>query len=187
MNVVLRKKYKTEKGNIRKLEKVFNLHTGQTFDYDKNFKLSPSERRLSRKIWNKQFYKELVQFLNSSLKNIEEIYVYGGNEDVNLLNRYNIKYQNIIDLQAIIQKEKNNFLTNDVQNKIGKAQHSLEFFIENLGLEHTIEENQLKFSEFKYQLPQPIKLYNYNLKNFTAHCASGDCIRLFSLYRKLIK
>lgn len=187
VNVVLRKKYKTEKGKVRKLEKVFNLHTGQIFNYDKNFKLPHEERVLSRKLWNKKFYKKLILFLNSSLNNIDEIYVYGGNEDVNLLNKYNIKYQNIVDLQSVLRKKEINFYPDTTQNQIGKAQHSLDFFISNFNLEHTIEENQLKFADFNYQLPQHLKSYNYDLNNFTSHCASGDCIRVFSLYKTLTK
>lgn len=190
MELVLRGKYKNIHGKYKSFTKVVNLHKKELYKYNKNFKISTTNKKSLRRKWNNQYIAKLKNFLNHALKNIENIYLFGGSEDINILNRYNIKVGNIIDIQTLLyQKDKKQYSL-ELQQKLPiqkNVRHSLDFFINKLGFDDSVSGDRIKFSKYDYKLPNTNQYFTYQTENLKAHFASGDCIRLFSVYKELIE
>ena len=172
-NVVMRQRTKNAKG-YKTLETVINYHTKKSQYFDNKLKIKKSKAKEIRQNWNKRYFKRLKQFLSNTLKNADTIYLFGGREDINILNRLHFSFDNIVDIQKILQ---NNYGT----------LYSLDKVIDTLYLTNFIYENNIISINYIYPLPkQSKKLFKYDRSNLSAHNASGDCVRLFLVYKELI-
>jgi hypothetical protein len=155
--------FKDEKYQLE--EKVVNLKTNKIKNFDPNFKIQrPKARELRKKsrkdtnIFRKEF--------NSIFKNVTEIVLFGGNEDINQikslgydLNKKNIK---ITDLQSILHKNTNKLLGLNIYRKIINYQVS----------------NKYIYSEnFRESIPK-----NFSKKRFVPHNPIGDASVTKMLY-----
>jgi hypothetical protein len=174
--LIMRKRIRDENNKYKLEEKNINYYKNITTNYNKNFKIPKAKRREIRQKWNYQYSNKLIYFLNNTLKNSDKICVFGGKEDINILRRYKYKYSinNIIDIQTILFKTY-------------KILYSLDRVIDTLNITNFLHQNYIKSINYTYNLPKKSKkLYRYNVKNLNAHNASGDCIRLFLVYKELL-
>ena len=163
INLVARVRTKVREDKYKTLEYVVNRHKDEAFKYDENFKLSTKERKTIRQVWNKKYINRLKTFFSNTLKDIDDIYVFGGNEDINLLNRYNIKYNNIIDIQTLLHKGNKKQYSIDIQEKLEiekYKRYSLDLLIDKLEFKNIIDNNQIKFSGPFKNLCQSGKITN---------------------------
>ncbi len=175
IELVMREKVKDENNNkfIIK-EEVINYHTNRVYGYDKEFKIPKIKRKQLRQKWNCQFFSKLVKFLQNTLYCTDIICVFGGNEDKNILKRYNCNIENIVDIQTLL------FNTYNIR-------YSLDKVINTLNINNFLYKNKIKSINYIYNLPKKSKtLYRYDKNNLIAHNASGDCVRLFLVYKELI-
>lgn len=190
INLVSRGRVKNKFGKYKQTEYCINLYKNESFKYDKDFKLPKNNLKAFRQEWNNKFLKKLRFFLNTSLNGIKDIYLFGGNEDINLLNKYKIKVENIIDIQTILQKNNKEQYSLEIQSKLkitSNKRYSLDLLIDRLEFDNAISNNKITFSKFNYKLPPKIGHFIYNHNNLKAHSASGDCLRLFCIYKELIE
>ena len=93
-------------------------------------------------------------------------------------------------IQTILRKIDKTQYSLEIQKKLlipNNTRHSLDFFIDKLEFHDAIQENNIKFSQYSYKLPQKKKHFTYQVENLKAHSASGDCVRLFCVYKELIQ
>lgn len=190
IDLVLRGRVENIHGEYKEIEKIINPYKKEFYKYDKNFKITKVEQKKLRQEWNNKFINKLRNFLNHSLSTVEKIYLFGGNEDINILNRYKIKLNNIIDIQTILQKNDKNQYSFKIQEKLkidsGKR-YSLDLLIDRLEFNNVIKNKKIEFSKFSYKLPSKKGLFTYKNNNLKAHSAAGDCLRLFYVYKELIE
>ena len=116
---------------------------------------------------------KLQAFLYKLVNDVDYIMLFGGGEDMALLEKYHINlYIPFIDIQKILQKQ---------YNKL----YSLDLLIDILDLKIT-SEGYFFSKRYKYNFPKKSKkLYRYEDKHLEAHHASGDCVFLFLVYQEL--
>jgi len=190
IDLVLRGRIKNKSGKYKQIEHCINPYKKEFFKYDKNFKLPRKDLQIFRQEWNNKFLKKLRSFLYTSLNTIKNIYVFGGNEDINLLDKYKIKVNNIIDIQSILHKNDKEQYSNKIQSKLkidSNKRHSLDLLIDKLEFNNAISDEKITFSKFNYKLPPQKGHFTYKHNNLKAHSASGDCLRLFCIYKELIE
>jgi len=68
--------------------------------------------------------------------------------------------------------------------RLCKSSHLL---IDRFEFHNAISNNKITLSNFNYQLPSKKGHFIYNHNNLKAHSASGDCLRLFYIYKELIE
>ena len=189
-NLVARERIKIKEGKYKTLEYVVNRYKDEAFKYDKNFKLSNKEKKNIKNIWNSEFKNKLKLFFKNTLKNIDDIYVFGGSEDIKFLDRYAIKYKNIIDIQTLLHNMNKEKYPLDIQDKLNiekNKKYSLDILIDTFEFNNIINNGKINFSKYIYNLPPQKDYFSYKLENLKAHSASGDCLRLFSIYKELIE
>jgi len=173
IDLVMRKKIKNSSQKWKLQEEVIHYASGTQYVYDKKFKIPSKKRTELRKYWGKSYAKSLRRFLNNSLKDVDTVCLFGGKEDKQILQRYCNLYLNIEDIQDYLESAYDTL-------------YSLDRVIELLRLENHIEEEKISSINYQYNLPKKIsKNIKYNRTNLTPHNASGDCIRLFVVYKEL--
>ena len=171
INLVMRKRDPT---NYKKtIESVINYKKDKYFFYDKKYKIPKKQKYTIRSKWNQKYADKLTNFLNNTIRNVDAIYLFGGREDINILNRYRIYPNNILDIQTQLFE-------------IYKVKYSLDLVVKYLGIEDFFKNDSIESINYKYDLPKKSKkIFQYDEKNFKAHCALGDSIRLFLVYKEL--
>jgi len=173
MNLVMRKRDSIKHKKV--IETVINYKRDRYFTYDKKYRISSKERKIIRLKWHSQYSKQLVNFLNHTIRGVDNVYLFGGQEDINILHRHRFYLDNIIDIQTQLQK-------------IYKIRYSLDLVVHHLAIENFAQKHSIESLNYKYNLPKKSKyIFNYEQKNFQAHNALADSIRLFLVYKELFE
>ncbi|GEM_PF-2696722 len=183
---------KTKSGRYRIQKSILNLYTNKSYSYNKNFKISKNDYKQIRKEWNKKYFNKLNSYLNKIIGHIPTIYLFGGNEDIKILNRYKIKIEdkNIIDIQTILKNNDKSQYSLEIQDKLKlnpNKRYSLDLLINRFNFNNIVINNRIEFSKFSYDLPIRKENFTYKKENLIAHHSSGDCLRLFCIYKELIE
>lgn len=169
--VVLRKSVGL--GRRRKTHtKVVNLKEKKTLSFDKNFKISKKEQKRIRENTRNLYYSKMRNQLTNIFQHCDTICVFGGNEDINLLNRYRIKIPHVVDLQTAI-------------GPIYKRRISLDKLCHLLKIDLSAQDNRITSCGRNLILPKKTESLKYNHENINPHNAIGDSIRLFLVYKEL--
>ena len=171
--LVMRKRVKLKNKEIIKREFIVDKDDQPKLEYDKEYRIQKSTAKKYRIKWNKVYTNILRSFFRKTISNVDLITLFGGYEDIRLLQRYAINVNvPIFDLQK------------DLQSNYKKL-YSLDLLIDILSLKIDIEKG-IFASTYKYELPNKSgKTFKYNTKHLEAHHASGDCIFLFLAAKEL--
>ena len=168
--VMRRKEFK------KRIETVVNFATKKTIVYDENHKIPKSEQTLIRKKWNKLYSQKFRVFIKQAIKQADIICFYGASEDLKILNRYNIKIENYIDIYTVVRKDYN-------------KSYSLDHIVKILNLESFLDDDyaeKLISLTCAYQLPYGYsKPFLYEIEHLKPHYAIGDCARMFLVLKEL--
>ena len=172
-SLVMRKRVKEKDGEIKLLEYLVHPSKNINVAYDNTYKIPKKDRQAWRIKWSKVYAKKLRTFLHSTMHDVDKVYVFGGNEDISLLQRYKVNIKApIVDIQKILQRTYG-------------IRYSLDRVAEVLNL-NILKEKRLSSINYSYQLPKQNNIFAYHQKHLEAHHASGDCVLLFLVYMELV-
>ena len=171
--LIMRKRVKLRNSEIIIREFIVNKDNQPKLEYDKKFKIQKSVAKKYRIMWSKIYANQLRAFFRKTISHVDLITLFGGNEDIKLLQKYAINVNvPIFDLQK------------DLQSNYKKL-YSLDLLIDILSLKIDTEKG-IYGTTYKYELPNKSgKTFKYNTKHLEAHHASGDCIFLFLAAKEL--
>ena len=169
--VVLRKSVGLGR-NRRTHTEVVNLKENKTLPFDKDFKISKKEQKQIRANTKGLYYSKMRNQLTNIFKHCDTICVFGGNEDINLLNKYRIKFPDVVDLQVEI-------------GALYQRRISLDKLSYLLKIDLAASDNQVSSCGRSCMLPKKTGSLKYKPENINPHNAIGDSIRLLLVYKEL--